>query len=325
MQRSISELRKERQKMQALNLERTRYDREESRHSLYYEYVGSVIDTLPLPDFMPVFENNEKQDEIRYLVCLADIHYGAVFRSMNNDYSPAIFRDKLEYLASKLYDFISAKKLNRIHILELGDTIQGILRINDLRMNESSIVKSVVDVSRYLAQFLNELSKFTEIEYYHVGTSNHSQLRPLGTKANQLGDEDMEYIIGHYISDLLKDNHRVHVHLTDNGDPFIDINGLGYNVIAAHGHQFNNLENAVRDLSMIKNEIVDYLVVGHFHGAKNIEISEGVTYSTELLCCPSFVGSDPYSDSIMKGSKPAVSIFGFDQTYGHTETYKILL
>ena len=324
LKNTINEIREEKIKIQTLNIERNRYDREESRQALFYEYVGSQINSLPLPEFKPLYRLNEN-NKVNYLVCIADIHYGASFVSRNNEYSPEIFKERLSFLATYLLEFINRKKIDTITIAELGDTIQGILRISDLKLNDSSVVKAVVEISRLLAEFLNELSKYVNIEYYHVGTSNHSQIRPLGTKANQFVDEDLEYVIGNYISDLLKNNFRVNVHLVNNGEHFIEIKGLGYKVIAAHGHQFNNLETAVRDMSMSLGEFVDYLVVGHYHNAKNVDIAEGCTYNMELLCCPSFVGSDPYADSLMKGSKAATVVYGFDEIYGHTETYKFIL
>ena len=49
LDKKLEELRKERIKIQTANIERNRLDRSESRQELYYEYIGSVIDTLPLP------------------------------------------------------------------------------------------------------------------------------------------------------------------------------------------------------------------------------------------------------------------------------------
>ena len=62
-----------------------------------------------------------------------------------------------------------------------------------------------------------------------------------------------------------------------------------------------------------------------FHNGKEIPCFEGCCNDTEILISPSFVGSDPYSDSIMKGSKASVKIYGFDDVYGHVETYKFIL
>lgn len=58
---------------------------------------------------------------------------------------------------------------------------------------------------------------------------------------------------------------------------------------------------------------------------KEIPSFESSCYDTEVLVSPSFIGSDPYSDSIMKGAKASVKIYGFDDIYGHTETHKIIL
>ena len=325
LKKEKEEIRKERIKLQTANIERNRIDRCESRQEFYYEYVGSVAESLPLPDFKPLFVDKEEEEDINYLVCLSDLHYGVTFKSENNEYSPAIFTDRLEYLCDRIYDFVKKKQLSKIHIACLGDTLQGLLRASDLKINDSSIVKATVEVSRLLAQFLNTLSEFVEIEYYHVPAANHTQTRPLGTKASEIADEDLEYVISHYIEDLCRHNERIHVKLAEEGKQYIEINIEGFEVLAMHGHQIKNMDTSLKDLSMLRRSFCDYLILGHFHNGKEIPSSEGCCHDTEILVCPSFIGSDPYSDSIMKGSKAAVKIYGFDELYGHTETYKIIL
>jgi hypothetical protein len=58
---------------------------------------------------------------------------------------------------------------------------------------------------------------------------------------------------------------------------------------------------------------------------KNINGMEKCTYDTEVLITPSFVGSDPYADSILKGSKAAAVVYGFHKYEGQNETYKFVL
>ena len=74
----------------------------------------------------------------------------------------------------------------------MGDDIQGILRLSDLQLNESSVVKATVFVAKTIARFLNDLSEYCFIDYYLCPTSNHSQTRPLGTKASEIASEDVE-------------------------------------------------------------------------------------------------------------------------------------
>jgi hypothetical protein len=172
---------------------------------------------------------------------------------------------------------------------------------------------------------MNRSSEFVEVDYYHVPSANHTQTRPLGTKASEVADEDLEYVIGHYIKDLCRYNNRINVTLADEGKQYLEIDIDGFEVLAMHGHQIRNMETALKELSVLRRSFCDYLIIGHFHNGKEIPSYEGCCHDTEVLVCPSFVGSDPYSDSIMKGSKAAVKIYGFDRLYGHTETYKIIL
>lgn len=316
------ELQKERLKLQTLNVERNRLNRAESRQELFYEYVGSMLEALPLPaHFEPLHTGIDEED---YLVCLADIHYGATFKSVTNEYSPEIVKKRFDILFNGLYNFIQKNQLSHINVASLGDSIQGILRLSDLKLNDSSIVKATVEVSRLIASFLNDLSQYVDITYYHVPNANHTQIRVLGAKANELGDEDLEYLIGNYIKDLCKNNYRINVVLAKEGEDYIETNINENEIIMLHGHQVKNMSSAVRDLSILHQKFYQCVIMGHLHGGKEITDSEGVFGDNEILITPSFIGSDPYADGLCKTSKSAVKIYGFTP-FGHMSTNKILL
>lgn len=323
LDKKLANIRKERIKLQTANIERGRVDRSESRQEMYYEYVGDVIDTLPLPEFQPII--GEEKHDINYLVGLADVHYGAMYKSINNEYSPQIAKERFEYLTGRLIDFIQEKKIQKLTIVSLGDLIQGVLRLSDLKINDSSIVKATVEICRLIAIMLNELSAYTNILYYHTPSANHTQVRVLNAKANELADEDLEFLMGNYIHDLCVNNDRIVVKLANDGEDFIEVYIPGNEIIAMHGHQIKNVENAIRDISMLHKKFYDTVLLGHYHNGKEIPSNEGILGDAEVLISPSFVGSDPYSDKLCKGSKACVKIYGFDQLYGHTETYKIIL
>lgn len=316
------ELRKERIKLQTANVERSRVDRSESRQEMYYEFIGKIMNPLPCPKFQRL---NTYNGNVEYLCCISDLHYGAKFISENNEYSMDICNKRFEILLNNLIKFIKIKNISKLKVAELGDSIQGILRISDLKLNETTIGKATVMVSKLIAKFLNDLSEYCEVEYYHVPFANHTQIRPIGTKSSELADEDIEYVIGNYIKDLCSENERILVKLANEGKQYINIDISGLEVIAMHGHTIKNIDTSIKDLSMLRRRFIDYLILGHFHTGKEIPSNEGVCNDTEVLVCPSFVGSDPYSDSLMKGSKSSVKIFGFDELYGHTETYKFVL
>lgn len=172
---------------------------------------------------------------------------------------------------------------------------------------------------------LNKLSTYTKIAYYHTPSANHTQLRVLNAKASELADEDLEYLMGNYIKDLCVNNERVTVHLAKEGNDFIEVYIPGNEIIAMHGHQLKNIENAIKDISILHKKFYDTVLLGHYHSGKEIPSHEGILGDAEVLISPSFVGSDPYSDKLCKGSKACVKVYGFDKLFGHTETYKIIL
>lgn len=319
----IEILRKERIKLQTANIERKRIDKSESRQEMYYEYVGRVIEALDPPVFRPIIGN--KKSEINYITTIADVHYGAKYYSINNEYSPEISKERFEDLTGRLITFIQEKRIAKLTIVSLGDLLQGVLRLSDLKINDSSIVKATVEICRLIANMLNELSAYTEISYYHTPSANHTQIRVLNAKASELADENLEYLMGNYIKDLCAYNERIFVHLAKDGENFIEVHVPGNEIIAMHGHQIKNVENAIKDISILHKKFYDTVLLGHFHNGKEIPSHEGILGDAEVLISPSFVGSDPYSDSLYKGSKASVKVYGFDKLYGHTETYKFIL
>lgn len=323
IQKQIAELRKERIKTQTANLERNRIERNDARKELYYEMIGHYVQTLDVPDFKYI-DGDYDTDE-HYLLTIADIHYGATFSSLKNAYSRDIAKHRLEKLADQTIAFIKKHKIKDLSVANLGDCVQGILRVSDLRVNDTSVVKCIVEVAHLIAQFLTTLSKYANISYYHVPTANHAQTRPLGTKASELADEDVEYIIAHYISDLCANNERITVHMADDDEQFIVIPVGLFEVFAVHGHQYKSIEQSIRNLSFSLGEMVDYVLMGHFHNAKELSSHEMFNYDAEVLVCPSIVGSDPYSDKIGRGTLPAAKIFGFNDRCGHDESYKFIL
>lgn len=329
LEKKLNEIKKERIKLQTLNVERNRLDRIEARKELYYEQIGNMITALPSPELNVEYEPEiakiyEDVEEL-YLLTIADIHSGAIFKTEYNEYSPDIMIDRFVDMTERTINFIKKHNCKVFYVIGLGDFIQGCIHMNDLKINDSTVVKATVQVSQLMSLFLNNISKYAHINYYHIISSNHSQMRYLGTKASELMGEDMEYIIGHYIKDSLANNKNVDVFVDEEASDYKEFEIQNYKIIAMHGHQVKDINTIINNISSKKNEMVDYVLLGHQHNHKVITGNDGCTYDTEVLVSPSFVGSDPFADSIMKGSKAAVMIYGFHEYEGHNETYKFIL
>lgn len=321
LQNEKRELEKERQKLYATKTEYTRQIRQQSRFELFYENIADELNNFEVPKFVG-FEYSRPNKE--YILSIADVHAGANFITETNQYSFEEITQRFNKLYNDVVNFIQEHQLNYIKVLCLGDDVQGILRLSDLQLNESSVVKATVFIAKTIANFLNELSKYCYIDYYHTPTSNHSQNRPLGTKASELASEDVEYIICNYIKDVLINNNRISVH-TNFGYEYIEIPFFNFKTIAMHGHTVKNIDNVLKDLTYHRKTFYTTVFLAHYHAAKMGVVGEMSDTDCEVIVCPSFIGSCPYSDKLLKGVRPSCAIFGYDEKYGHTETYKIFL
>ena len=318
------EVAKERQKLYATKIETSRILRQKSRQELFYENVAYAIKTLPTPKFESVDVNNNSRS-YEYILTIADLQAGAKFDLDCNSYSLDECAKRFWMLYSYVVDYVVANNIHKLHVVELGDTVQGILRMSDLQLNETSVVAATVTVARLIAEFLNNLSSVCCVEYYHVPCSNHTQTRPLATKASELAAEDIEYVIGNYIQDVLRDNNRVNVHLNFGYD-HIDVPVYDYNIVALHGHTIKNLDTALKDLSVKFRKLIDYIFIGHFHTGKVIPGNAHDGYDTELFISPSFQGADPFAyNKLGLSSKAACKIYKFDDTHGCIGTEKFIL
>lgn len=316
-------LESERQKLYATKTEMQRIIRQNSRFELFYENIKNEIKCLSEPNYNPLCVNSS--GECDYVLTIADIHDGAKFDIDGNSYSMQECENRFKKLLCEVVLYIKNNNIRNLKVVELGDTITGLLRISDLQLNETSVVNATIHAARLIAWFLNELSTYCYVDYYHTPSANHTQMRPLGTKASELANEDVEYVIGNYISDLLAMNNRVTVNLNF-GHDYIKIPIFDFNVLAMHGHTIKNLETALKDLSVAHGELIDYLMIGHWHNGKQIPGNAFEHHDTEVLMCPSFQGTDPYAlNKLGKSSKAACKLYKFNSKFGCTGTEKIIL
>ena len=315
------ELYKERMKLSTLRLDLNRQYRDEARRELILEEIKRIIPTVPETSFK-VFDKIEENKE--YMLCLTDIHYNSIFKSVNNEYSIDIVHRRFEKLLGEVIDFIQKENISKLYIANLGDSLQGLIRISDLRKNQVGLLESLIQFSRFMGDFLNKLSEYVNIEYYHVPTANHSDIRLFDSSKDQTG-ENLELVIVNYIYAYLKENKRVNVILPIDNKDYHELNILGYDVILLHGHQLSKSKSNLDALSSRSRKFYDYVVLGHFHGGKIETVSEGKTNDKEYIIAPSIVGSDPYSDELLVGAKSAAVMLTFKENAGLYQQTKFIL
>lgn len=317
------ELEKEKIKLQTEKLEYNKWLREEARDELIAEHIVAAIKSLPpleVPNrIIPIHSNREG------VLLLADAHYGAEFKIVGlfgevlNEYSPEIFEARMWNLLNQVVEICRKEGFASLNVYDLGDEIDGLLRVSQLWKLRYGVIDSAVYYGRFITTWLNELSKYVCVKYQMVKDSNHCQLRLLGQPKNTFKDENVSVIIADKIMDRLSDNLNFEFVRNPTGLIF-DNNVAGYSILGAHG-ECKNLEQAIKDLSKTYKTQIDFMVGGHKHHQN----STNVGVESDVIAAPSIIGIDDYSLSLNKTSDPGATLFVLERGVGKVMEYNIKL
>jgi len=314
------ELQKERIKLSTLRNDLNKTVREEARKELLWEEILNFVPRAKQTEFKPLLEQDNDKS---YLLNFSDIHYDYFFVSENNQYSIEELERRFNKLLGDVVKLIQKEQISELTVLNNGDSISGLIHMSQLQTMQVGLVQSAIGFSRFMGDWLNELSKYVKVIYRQVPTSNHSQIRIFDTKRN-IGGEDLELLIINYIHDYLKNNDRVKV-VVETDKEYITFNLQGYEILSYHGHQFKKTDNILEKINTIHRKFYDTIILGHFHTSVERTLFEGIDNNVELLISPSIVGSDPYSDSLLLGSKSSAKLHIYEKGKGRVQTNTFIL
>lgn len=296
-----------RKQTQANNVETNKLVREYSRKLNIVERLEAAVESLePLPS-INVNKDTRKgsTDTTEITVDIADAHYGrkGVVHGLNDDilaeYSVEIFKNRMAQLLSHTIDTVEMFNVEKVHVLNMGDAIDGLLRLTQLKTLEEGVIEQILNFSEYMSNWLNTLSKYADIEYYSV-LGNHAELRIEGIKSGELKDENLERLIPEFIKLRLANNDRVVIH-----EPkfFHLLEVRGTNIALTHGQFERNLESSINQYSMIYGVQIHVLKTGHLHHFNSKTVGMLGQQNIEFVQSPSICSVDEYAMKFKKTSK----------------------
>lgn len=305
LQRLKEEIKAERIKLSDEKREQSTNDRRNARNELFEEKMLAAIDRLEPVRVKRVYTQNYP-NKCEGVLCIADAHYGteinlnSLFGEVVNTYSPEIFKARMNKL---LADICSDKDryfdYTKLTVFDMGDAIQGILRMSDLMKLKVGVIESTMEYAEFISQWLTVLSDELEmpIDYICLG-GNHNELRLLGGKKGDFESENMGKVIREFIYLRLKDNPNITVApYSECG--FKNIQGL--NILAYHG---DDAKNDLQEISFWEqyNQIdIDILLEAHLHHKEEVSIGYALNGGDkEVVHVPSLVGADPFSKKCRK-------------------------
>lgn len=315
------DLEKERRKIQAEKIEYNAWIRESARDELIMEKVLEAIEKLTpieVPNPIKICEDVSRKE---YMLLFGDEHFGSEFEihgingEIINKYSPDIFMQRMWKLLDYTIDIIKEKSIKKLNVFSLGDSIDGVLRISQLGKLKYGVVDSAIMYEEFMSAWLAELSKYAIINFYPVD-GNHSELRMFNQPRGSFKNENMGKIIRAYIKMRLDGNKNFN--LIDNPSGVALGNIAGFNVAAVHGES-KNMEQALKDISNVYRQQIDYLIAGHLHHDQ----FETVGINRGVIRIPSIVGTDEFSIGLNKASRPAAKLIEMTEGVGKTVEYTL--
>lgn len=317
-------IQKERYKLQTEKIEMNRWLRELARDELITEKIVNAVSDLPsleIPKYIEPVHCNQS-----YLVCLADCHFGIEFcikdfffflEILSMNIALKFFEKRMWDLLNQIIEIVNEKHINELSVWELGDGIQGLLRLNSQLMQlRYGVIDSAIRHGDFLGHWLNELSKYVRVKFQMTMDSNHNQLRLCGAPKNAFVDENMSKVIMLAIEKELGNNPNVTIITNPTGLNFGQFST--YQVLGIHG-EVKNLGDALDDYSRAYQTPISYIIGAHVHHI--VEKETGI--NSEAISIRSMIGVDPYGMSLLATSNAGASLFEFDQIKGLTCEHRL--
>lgn len=321
----------ERQKIYDMQRNIRKDMREFSRTELICEHISEAIKELPkieLNNDIDIEVNDNARRDL--VVGIGDFHYGADYEVKGlygenlNKYDANVFEKRMTELTNHIVRICSKENPEQVTIMIIGDMLDGMLRTSQLQRLEYGVIESTMKLAETLTVWFAGLASVLKlpIRVYAV-RGNHGEIRPLGTKAGQFPEENMERIIMHYLFARFQGTKSVKI--AQNDAPMVQVVDVcGYRFLMAHG-QNTNIEAMAKDYVNLYSTPIDIFMVGHLH--KSQTFTSGVLPDSNVYVerIPSLCGVDPYAQSRGYSAYAGATIILMEEEYGRRCIYPIVL
>lgn len=318
------QLERDRKKIQTEKVEWNRWQRTVARDEMLAEQIIDAIQKLP-PLEVPEMTQRTPVGDKQCILCFGDAHYGPEFvihglhGEVLNQYSPEIFESRMWDLLAQTVSICVKEGVNSLHVYDMGDGVDGILRVSQLIKLRYGVVDATVHYASFLANWLNELTKHGLCVTFQMAQgANHSQLRLLGQPKGSFANENMDKVMLAILRARLDSSPMFQ--LVENPTGYIFDHIAGFTVLGIHG-EVKSVTQAMKDFSHTYKTPIDLLITGHKHHS----MSETVGLCRDVVGVPSIMGIDDFAMSIQATSSAGATMLVLQENVGKTIEYNIKL
>lgn len=257
------------------------------------------------PDnFLNVVQYEDSGHDV--IVCLSDLHAGAGIDSAWNKFNKDVLKARLESYVAQVFNIVARHAAEKIHVLLLGDLINGHIHVNTRVQNNENSIEQVMTAAELVSNFVATLYEVCQhIDVYSV-SGNHSRVFP--SKEDQVAGDELEALIPFYMKARLQNLAGIDVK-TEKLDPtFGGFKARNSLVMYAHGDK-DSPANVVEHLTLMVKQPIDMVFLGHRH-------TNGMTtvHGTKVIESGCVCGSDSYAIGLRKNDVPQQAVAVIDDS-----------
>lgn len=238
------------------------------------------------------------------VLMLSDWHIGQESDNFYNKYNFEIARQRVSKIVSQTIDYCRLHSVKVLHVLNLGDLIEGIINTNARVEQEFDVADQLIKASELMAEALNLLQMAAPVVTYRDVTDNHSRFN--ADKHVAIAKENFNRLTTWFVKARLEGSNIKFI------DDNLDIGfgrfemSNGFKIAFMHGHEdkktsiFQNVVGAVR-------EWTDIVCIGHWHNPAEHVFQDMRVYVNGSLC-----GTGPYALSNRYFTKPSQKLIIVD-------------
>lgn len=261
--------------------------REDSRNTRFKEELIASVQKLPKINFSKA-EIIESSSASEAVLLFSDLHLGVNCKNFYNTYNYEVALLRVQKLVADTAEYCKRNNVQRLHVLNLGDLIHGLIHTTARIEAERTVGDQVMLAAEIVANMLAQLDVQTGANiYYRSCTDNHSRM--IASKDQNLESENFSKLIDWYLEARLKGS-KVKM-INDNIDDSLGKFTLknGKTIMFAHGH-LENVNKCVDAFAGATKQFIDYVCLSHFHNSKEKSYN-----GSKVFVNGSIVGTEQYA------------------------------
>ena len=318
------ELKKERQRFSDQRREYLKIISADGRKEHLYERLAEAADNLensigrfysnPMPDTATSMAWSENEA----VLVLSDWHYGMTADNIFNRYNVDICKERVARVVRDATERLVFNAVGKLYIVILGDVIHGAIHTSARVASEELVCDQIMQASELLAQSIRELSKYVSDTVVYVTYGNHA--RTVANKNDSIHRDNLEKIIGWWLSQRLKGENRIKV-VDKSNNEFLSFSVCGHEFCASHG-DLDSVKSSPRLIYTLfqkqYGKDIEYIILGDKHHRESFE-ELGVT----AMLCGSLCGADDYANDKRLFSTPSQMLLIVNKEHGVDAEYRL--